>query len=169
MSHFSAITTKLVDRDCLVQGLRSVLAAVGIEQPAIEVHDVAQLLENSYAPNDRAYGNVIVRRHCIPRPGWRDGKAAIDIGFALQSDGTYAAVCDAWDIEDNAIGQHFGGRNPLTAFMGAVATQHNIAYVKAQYPQVDWAYSELVETTDGLQLTLTQKPQVMDLAMAGGI
>ncbi|NJN49567.1 MAG: hypothetical protein HC805_07115 [Alkalinema sp. RL_2_19] len=169
MSHFSSITTRLTDRDALVAGLKAVLAAVGISEPLIEVHDPAQRLENSYDPSDRAYGNVIVRRGCIPRSDWRDGIAAIDLGFALQADGTYEAICDAWDIRYNVVGQYFqAANNPLTAFLGAVTTQHNLAYVKAQYPTEVWSHSDLVETADGWQLTLTQKPKAVDLAMVNG-
>jgi hypothetical protein len=98
MSHFSTVKTKLVDRDALVTGLREVLGAIGITNPIIEIHETPQRLENSYAPSDVAYGNVIVRRSSIPRPGYRDGLSAIDIGFLYQDD-CYNAVLDAWDIE----------------------------------------------------------------------
>jgi hypothetical protein len=164
MSHFSSIQTKIIDRDCLVAGLQQVLGAIGIV-PVIELHEQPTLLENSYAPSDRAYAHVIVRRACIPRPGWREGVAAIDIGFLKGQDDSYSAILDEWDITYNAIGAHFQG-DALGQFMAAVTTQHNIAYVKAQYPQANWDYGDMVQTADGMQMTLTQKPRAIDLAMA---
>jgi hypothetical protein len=163
MSHFSSIQTKIIDRDCLVQGLRQVLETIGIV-PLLEVYEQPTLLENSYAPSDRAYAHVIVRRACIPRPGWRDGVAAIDIGFLKGQDDSYSAILDEWDISANAIGRHFQG-DALGQFMAAVTTQHNIAYVKAQYPQLSWDYGEMLQTADGIQMTLTQKSGAIDLAM----
>jgi hypothetical protein len=162
MSHFSSVQTKLVDRTALVQGLTNVLTAMGIT-PVIAVLDQPAALENSYDPTDRQSAHVIVRRRCIPRPNWRDGIAAIDIGFLQQEDGTFSAIIDAWDINDNAIGQHYPELNKLGAFLNAVQTAHNKAYVLAQYPVSQWAQSDWVTTEDGsLQLTLTQK---VNLAM----
>ncbi|MFM2431911.1 MAG: hypothetical protein RLZZ511_3124 [Cyanobacteriota bacterium] len=162
MSHFSTVKTKLVDRDALVAGLREVLGAIGIDNPIIEVYDTPQRLENSYAPSDVAHGNIIVRRGCIPRPDWRDGWSAIDIGFLYQDD-CYQAVLDAWDIEHSAIGQHFQQSSNTNAFLNALQVAHNKAYVTAQYPVEQWAQGNWVTLPDGsLQTTLTQK---VDLAM----
>jgi hypothetical protein len=162
MSHFSSLQTKLVDRTALVAGLTNVLMAMGIT-PVIAVLDQAGALENSYDPTDRQSAHVIVRRRCIPRPNWRDGIAAIDIGFRQEADGTFVAIADAWDINDNAIGQHYPGYNKLGAFLNAVQIEHNKAYVMAQYPVSQWAQSDWVTAEDGsLQLTLTQK---VNLAM----
>jgi hypothetical protein len=162
MSHFSSLQTKLVDRTALVQGLTNVLTAMGIT-PVIAVLDRPGSLENSYDPTDRQSAHVIVRRRCIPRPHWRDGMAAIDIGFLQQEDGTFVAIADAWDINDNAIGQHYPDYNKLGAFLNAVQLEHNKAYVLAQYPVSQWAQSDWVTAEDGsLQLTLTQK---VNLAM----
>jgi hypothetical protein len=162
MSHFSSLQTKLVDRTALVAGLTNVLMAMGIT-PVIAVLDRPGALENSYDPTDRQSAHVIVRRRCIPRPNWRDGMAAIDVGFLQQEDGTFVAIADAWDINDNAIGQHYPGYNKLDAFLNAVQIEHNKAYVLAQYPVSQWAQSDWVTAEDGsLQLTLTQK---VNLAM----
>jgi hypothetical protein len=162
MSHFSSLQTKLVDRTALVQGLTNVLTAMGIT-PLIAVLDQPGALENSYDPTDRQSAHVIVRRRCLPRPNWRDGIAAIDIGFRQTEDGSFMAIVDAWDINDNAIGQHYPDYNKLGAFLNAVQIEHNKAYVLAQYPVSQWAQSDWVTAEDGsLQLTLTQK---VNLAM----
>jgi hypothetical protein len=162
MSHFATIQTKLVDRDCLVASLKTVLAELGIEQPLIEVHETPQRLENSYAPGDIADAHVIVRRGCIPRPDWRDGKAAIDIGFRYEGN-QYIAVLDAWDIERNAIGDYFNASSNTKAFLNAVQVAHNQAFVAAQYPVAQWEQGEWATLADGsIQMTLTQK---VDLAM----
>jgi hypothetical protein len=162
MSHFSSLQTKLVDRTALVAGLNAVLTEMGIT-PLIAVLNQPGALENSYDPTDRQSAHVIVRRRCIPRPNWRDGIAAIDIGFLQQKDGTFVAIADAWDINDNAIGQHYPDYNKLGAFLNAVQLEHNKAYVLAQYPVSQWAQSDWVTAEDGsLQMTLTQK---VNLAM----
>jgi hypothetical protein len=152
----------LVDRSVLVKGLTAVLSTIGIT-PVIEVFDRPAALENSYDPTDRQSAQVIVRRRCIPRPNWTGGITAIDIGFLQQEDGTFSAIADSWDINDNAIGQHYPGVNPLNAFLNATQLEHNKAYVLAQYPVSQWAQSDWVTAKDGsLQLTLTQK---VNLAM----
>jgi Protein of unknown function (DUF1257) len=162
MSHFSSLQTKLVDRTALVAGLTNVLTAMGIT-PVIAVLDQPGALENSYDPTDRQSAHVIVRRRCIPRPNWRDGIAAIDIGFRQEADGTFSVIADAWDINDNAIGDQYSDYNKLGAFLNAVQIEHNKAYVLAQYPVSQWAQSDWVTAEDGsLQLTLTQK---VNLAM----
>lgn len=162
MSHFSTVQTKLVDPRCIVAGLKEVLGAIGIANPTIEVHETPQLLENSYAPSDKAYANIIVRRSCIPREGWRDGLSAIDIGFLNQGD-HYEAVLDAWDIEGSAIGQYFEARSNTNAFLNALQVAHNQAYIAAQYPVSQWTQGDWVTLPDGsIQMTLTQK---VDLAM----
>jgi Protein of unknown function (DUF1257) len=162
MSHFSSLQTKLVDRTALVAGLNAVLTAMGIT-PVIAVLDQPGALENSYDPTDRQSAHVIVRRRCIPRPNWREGIAAIDIGFRQEADGTFSVIADAWDINDNAIGDQYSDYNKLGAFLNAVQIEHNKAYVLAQYPVSQWAQSDWVTTEDGsLQLTLTQK---VNLAM----
>jgi hypothetical protein len=162
MSHFSSLQTKLVDRTALVAGLTNVLMAMGIT-PVIAVLDQPGALENSYDPTDRQSAHVIVRRRCIPRPNWRDGIAAIDIGFRQEVDGTFSVIADAWDINDNAIGDQYSDYNKLGAFLNAVQIEHNKAYVLAQYPVFQWAQSDWVTAEDGsLQLTLTQK---VNLAM----
>jgi hypothetical protein len=162
MSHFSTVQTKLVDPRCIVAGLKEVLGAIGIKNPVIEVHETPQRLENSYAPNDVAYGNIIVRRGCIPRPGWCNGWAAIDIGFLKQGD-HYEAILDAWDIENSAIGQHFQQRSNTNAFLNALQVAHNQAYVATHYPASQWTQGDWVTLPDGsIQMTLTQK---VDLAM----
>jgi Protein of unknown function (DUF1257) len=157
MSHFSSLQTKLVDRTALVAGLTNVLMAMGIT-PVIAVLDQPGALENSYDPTDRQSAHVIVRRRCIPRPNWREGIAAIDIGFRQEADGTFSVIADAWDINDNAIGDQYADYNKLGAFLNAVQIEHNKAYVLAQYPVSQWAQSDWVTAEDGsLQLTLTQK------------
>jgi hypothetical protein len=162
MSHFSSLQTKLVDRTALVQGLTNVLTAMGIT-PLIAVLDRPGALENSYDPTDRQSAHVIVRRRCIPRPDWTGGIAAIDIGFRQEADGTFSVIADAWDINDNAIGDQYAESNKLGAFLNAVQLEHNKAYVLAQYPVSQWAQSAWVTAEDGsLQLTLTQK---VNLAM----
>jgi Protein of unknown function (DUF1257) len=162
MSHFSSLQTKLVDRTALVAGLTNVLMAMGIT-PVIAVLDQPGALENSYDPTDRQSAHVIVRRRCIPRPNWREGIAAIDIGFRQEADGTFSVIADAWDINDNAIGDQYSDYNKLGAFLNAVQIEHNKAYVLAQYPVSQWAQSDWVTAEDGsLQLTLTQK---VNLAM----
>jgi hypothetical protein len=162
MSHFSTVKTKLVDRNALVAGLREVLGAIGIEAPIIEIHEIPQRLENSYALSDVAHGNIIVRRGCIPRPGWRDGLSAIDIGFLDKGD-CYEAVLDAWDIEHSAIGQHFQQSSNTNAFLQALQVAHNKAYIAAQYPVDQWTQGDWETLPDGsIRMMMTQK---VDLAM----
>ncbi len=162
MSHFSSVSTKLVDRTALVAGLNAVLTGIGIT-PLIAVLDRPGALENSYDPTDRQSAHVIVRRRCIPRPHWRDGIAAIDIGFRQQEDGSFVTIADAWDVNHNVIGDQYAEFNKLGAFLNAVQLEHNKAYVLAQYPASQWAQSAWVTAEDGsLQLTLTQK---VNLAM----
>jgi hypothetical protein len=159
MSHFSSLQTKLIDRTALFEGLNTVLSAIGIT-PVIEVSDRPIALENSYDRSDRQSAHVIVRRRCIPRPNWNGGIAAIDIGFRQQDDGTFTAIADSWDINDNAIGEHYAG---LNVFLAAVQIAHNKAYVEAKYPVSQWSHGDWVAAEDGsLQLTMTQK---VDLAM----
>jgi hypothetical protein len=162
MSHFSSIQTQLTDQAALIKGLEALCQQIGIT-PIVEVHDQLTLLENAYDPENQAYAHVIIRRRQIPRPDWRDGIAAIDLGFRRGEDGCFSAIVDPWDLEYNAIGQYFQTQANTKAFLKALQTQHNIAYVQAQYPDTQWDYSDWVTAEDGsLQLTLTQK---VDLAL----
>ena len=90
MSEYHLQQTQYKDRDCLVAALND------MGYKTVEVHDTAVQLYDfcgratHYLDTTGDKANVIVRRHIV-------GGAANDLGFALQPDGTYAAVISDYD------------------------------------------------------------------------
>ena len=90
MSEYHEQKTVYKDRDCLVAALND----VGYNK--VEVYDVAVQLYDfqgratHYLNPEGDKANVIVRRSVI-------GGAANDLGFTLQSDGTYSAIISDFD------------------------------------------------------------------------
>jgi hypothetical protein len=76
MSAYGSLKTKYRDRECLLAALKE----MGYE--TVEVHDEAQHLFGYQGDRRAQKANVIVRRQYV-------SSAANDIGWELQSDGTY--------------------------------------------------------------------------------
>ncbi len=108
MSHYCEIQTELRDPDALVVALR----ALGF--PAVEVHPVPQTL-TGYAGDERPErAEVIVRRRYV-------GRAANDLGFARQPDGTFRAIISEYDQ----------GQGYDAPWLGRLAQEYALARVQA--------------------------------------
>ena len=84
MSHFTKLSTRIVDMDALISGL----ADMGFKQ--LEVHETAQNLY-SYQGDVREHtAELFIRRKEV-------GTASNDIGFKRRNDGTFDAVISDYD------------------------------------------------------------------------
>jgi hypothetical protein len=84
MSHFTRLRTALRDPRVLARAL----GELGFAR--VEVHDTPQPLHGYWGQTGAEAAEVVIRR--------KDARAAsADIGFALQRDGSYAAILDSMD------------------------------------------------------------------------
>jgi 3-deoxy-D-arabino-heptulosonate 7-phosphate (DAHP) synthase len=84
MSHFTRMRTTLRDERVLASALRELGFA------AVEIHDTAQPLHDYWGGPGADCAEVVIRK--------KDARgASADIGFARQSDGSFAIVLDAMD------------------------------------------------------------------------
>jgi hypothetical protein len=83
MSAYAATTTKLRDAACLVTALNM----MGF---LAEVNDIPKPLVGYHGDVRQQKAEIIIRRQQI-------GSASNDVGFALQPDGTYAAIISQYD------------------------------------------------------------------------
>jgi hypothetical protein len=84
MSKYNQVETLYKDRDCLVEALGD------MGYTDVEVHEVAQNLVGYHGDLRQQKANVIVRRKHISR-------AANDLGFVQQKDGTFAMIVSDFD------------------------------------------------------------------------
>jgi hypothetical protein len=164
MSHFSSIQTQLCDRNALIQGLQTLLAEHQIAAE-LEVHDQPMPMENAYARRDKRDAHIILRRSFL---NTRQRQALVDVGFLQTKSGVFQAMLDAWDVNQNALGEAFQMTRsidqwiaPTQQFLNAVQVAHDVAYVEAQYPPSLWEYDRQINEDGTVQLSLTQK---VDLA-----
>jgi hypothetical protein len=166
MSHFSSIKTQLIDRDALIQGLKTLLAEHQIKAP-LEIHDQPVPLENAYDRRDRKDAHIILRRQYLHT---HRRQALVDIGFLQASNGAFQAMLDAWDVNQNALGEVFQTpqyrANPSTSFLSAVQVAHDIAYVETHYPPNLWDYDRQINPDGSIQLSLTQKVDLASVSAA---
>lgn len=102
MSEYHVQTTKMKDKECLIEGL----IAAGYKREDIEVHEVAQQLYDyhgqatRYTDRNGDKANVIIRRHRI---GYG---SANDVGFLFDAaTGTYKAIVSAYDQSTSHWGE----------------------------------------------------------------
>lgn len=164
MSHFSSIKTQLIERDALIQGLKTLLAEHQIKAP-LEIHDQPVPLENAYDRRDRKDAHIILRRQYLHTPR---RQALVDIGFLQASSGAFQAMVDAWDVNQNALGQAFQATrgNPTSSFLSAIQVAHDIAYVENHYPPNLWDYDRQINPDGSIQLSLTQKVDLANVSAA---
>ena len=86
MSAYESQTSMLRDEECLVKALID----NGFPREQIEVHESPQALIDYHGQNRGQKATVIIRRKHV-------GAVANDIGFALQSDGTYDVYISDYD------------------------------------------------------------------------
>jgi hypothetical protein len=84
MSAYHLQKTCYKDKDCLVEAL----GEMGYTD--VEVNDIAQNLVGYHGDTRSQKANIIVRRRHISR-------AANDLGFVKQEDGTYSAIVSDYD------------------------------------------------------------------------
>ena len=84
MSAYHTQRTIYKDKDCVVEAL----GEMGYTN--VEIHEVAQNLIGYHGDTRPQKANIIVRRQYV-------GRAANDLGFVKQADGTYSAIVSDYD------------------------------------------------------------------------
>lgn len=111
MSHYNKLKTELRNRPNLIKAL----AKMGFGEGKIEIHDEADYLVGYQGDKREQKANIILRRKHV-------GGASNDIGFELQTDGTYVAHISDYDksrYNDNWMKNlelHYGEEQAKTAF-----------------------------------------------------
>lgn len=154
MSHFSSVKTALRDRASLKAGLEAILQKINPDA-SVEEYEVPTLLINDYDRNDEKYAHLVIRRSDLSTD---DRRALIDIGFLQDEDGIFRLQADAWDINRNSIGEHFGN---LDAFLAEVQLKSEMEFVKQQFPFHLWDYETAETLEDGtIRMVIHQKQAV---------
>lgn len=138
MSHFANVKTAIVDKECLIKALKTVL---GIDT-IIEDHNRPVKLTGYYGNKVAQHANVVVR-------GSQLGLKA-DIGFIRNEDGNYDAVIDGWDLKHSQL--EFDSPQD---FLQKVQMTHTIAYIERNYPPSVWNYEQVTTKEGGIRLHLT--------------
>jgi hypothetical protein len=86
MSAYSTNETQFKNKELLLQAL----AEMGFDASTVEVNETAQHLYGYHGDKRADTAEIIIRRKHI-------GSASNDIGFKLQSNGTYGAVISDYD------------------------------------------------------------------------
>lgn len=151
MSHFSSIKTTLIDKQALVEGLKSLLASHQIDIP-VEIYESPMQLFNDYDRRNTDEGEIIIRRTYLKT---RNRDALVDVGFANNpTTNAYEIKVDAWDFNQNLLGSVFGN---VRNFQESVQLAHNQAYINIHYPPEIWDYQQSTLDDGSLQTTLTKK------------
>jgi hypothetical protein len=101
MSHFSTVTTKLINRECLIQALTDLKLSP-------QVHQKPQSLKGYYGGSQGQTAEIIVNGRTI--------KARADIGFKWnQSNSVYDIIHDKYET-DLRLGQDFFSHKLMLAY-----------------------------------------------------
>jgi hypothetical protein len=129
MSHTLNLKTTLTDKEAIISGL----VRRGFNRNDIEAHDHAVRMD-MYA-GQTAQANIVVRKDAIQRcrskvgMGTQYSSAFADLGFAQQADGTYKAVVDGSNFDENWI-------NGLTQCYNAEKAARELNAKKIKYTEV---------------------------------
>jgi len=98
MSHYSEVAIEFTDEGCLV----AALSRLGFEGK-VEVHQNPQTLYGYQGDARSQKAHIIIRRHHV-------GRAANDLGFERQADGSYRAWVSEYDQKYNKYDDAWLGR-----------------------------------------------------------
>ncbi|MBD6621103.1 DUF1257 domain-containing protein [Komarekiella sp. 'clone 1'] len=133
MSHFSTVTTKLTNRECLVQALT-------LLNLSPLVHEKARPLKGYYGGSQGQSAEIIVRGSTI--------KARADIGFCWnQASGVYDVIHDSYETVPR-LGQDFFSNKLMLAY------GQRIVRAKALELQEQFGECAITEETNGTVQTL---------------
>ncbi|MBD6621228.1 DUF1257 domain-containing protein [Komarekiella sp. 'clone 1'] len=143
MSHFSTVTTKLINRECLVQALT-------LLNLSPQVHEKPQSLKGYYGGSQGQSAEIIVRGSTI--------KVRADIGFKWnQTSGVYDVIHDSYETKPR-LGEDFFSHKLMQAY------GQRIVRAKAEELQERFGECTIAETSEGqvqtLRLTFSGHQQV---------
>jgi Protein of unknown function (DUF1257) len=133
MSHFSTVTTKLINRECLIQALTDLKLSP-------QVHEKPQSLKGYYGGSQGQTAEIIVSGRTI--------KARADIGFRWnQTSGVYDVIHDSYETVTK-LGQDFFSNKLMLAY------GQRMARAKAAELQEKFGECAITEETNGTVQTL---------------
>ncbi|WP_193200269.1 DUF1257 domain-containing protein [Nostoc sp. MG11] len=147
MSHFSKVTTKLTNRECLVQALT-------LLNLSPQVHEKARPLKGYYGSSQGQSAEIIVRGSTI--------KARADIGFKWnQVSQVYDVIHDSYETNPR-LGKDFFTHSLMLAY------GQRMVRAKAHELQEQFGECAITESTNGtvqtLRLTFSGHQQVQQTA-----
>jgi len=130
VSHYNNFNTQITDPEALIRALcKERIKGRVITPNMIEVHDKPQSL-NGYYGNDARSAHVILRKQNFEGYG--------DIGFVKNSDGTYTAIMDDSDCNDQ--------------YRGKLLMHYNIEKTKISLDEKGIKYVETKDAKGRIQL-----------------
>lgn len=130
MSHYNGFNTQITDLEALVRALcKEKIRGHVITRDMIEVHDKPAKL-NGYYGTDNRTAQVIIRKQNYQGYG--------DMGFVKNSDGTYMAIVDDSDVNDQ--------------YRGSLQMHYNIEKTKMTFESKGIKYVEAKDEKGRIQL-----------------
>jgi hypothetical protein len=120
ISHYNTLKTELRNKKNLIKAL----VRRGWKEENIEVHDEAQNLVDYQGDKRNQKAEIIIRRKYV-------GGASNDMGFKLQSDGTYQAIIS--DFDRNKYGDQF---------MKNLELDYGVEQTKDAFTMNGWQFQE---------------------------